>query len=162
MRKRFDSLLKRITRVLRQHYGDRLVSVVVYGSVGRGTPGSDSDIDLLVIAEPLPRGRMARVREFDSVERALEQRIRSLEKLGIFTPLSPVFKPPAEVEGGSPLFLDMIDDGRILYDPSGFWKRYMADFQARLRRLGARRIYKGERWYWELKPDYKTGEIFEI
>ena len=73
-----------------------------------------------------------------------------------------MFKTPAEVGRGSPLFLDMIDDGRILYDPSGFWKRYMAAFQARLRRLGARRIYKGEKWYWDLKPDYKAGEIFEI
>ena len=90
MRNRFDSLLTRINRVLRQHYGDRLVSAVVYGSVGRGTPGFDSDIDLLVVAEPLPRGRMARVREFDSVESTLEPRIWSLEKLGIFTSLSPM------------------------------------------------------------------------
>src|SRR5436309_5762503 len=58
--------------------------------VGHGMPGFDSDIDLLVVAEPLPRGRMARVREFDSVESTLEPRIWSLEKLGILTSLSPM------------------------------------------------------------------------
>jgi hypothetical protein len=33
---------------------------------------------------------------------------------------SPVFKSPEEVEAGSPLFLDMVDDARILCDPEGF------------------------------------------
>jgi uncharacterized protein len=60
------------------------------------------------------------------------------------------------------LFLDMIDDGRILYDPSGFWKSFLEDFRQRLGRLGARKIVEGDRWYWDLKPDYKIGETFEI
>jgi hypothetical protein len=105
---------------------------------------------------------MSRVDEFRSVKKALAPRLESMAGRGIFTTLAPVFKTPAEVQAGSLLFLDMIDDGRILFDRSGFWERYMADFRNRLRRLGARKIVEGDRWYWDLKPDYKIGEVFEI
>jgi hypothetical protein len=56
----------------------------------------------------------------------------------------------------------MIEDGRVLFDPSGFWKEYMRDFQRRLQRLGARKVVQGDRWYWDLKPDYRPGDVFEI
>ena len=38
-------------RVLREHYGSRLKGVVLYGSVARGEPGPQSDVDLLVLLE---------------------------------------------------------------------------------------------------------------
>jgi hypothetical protein len=27
---------------------------------------------------------------------------------------------------------------------------------------GARRIWCGNAWYWDLKPDYRPGEVFEL
>jgi hypothetical protein len=56
----------------------------------------------------------------------------------------------------------MLEDGRVLIDSSGVWKRYLEDFRQRLERLGARKIYEGDSWYWDLNPDYKRGEVFEI
>jgi hypothetical protein len=32
----------------------------------------------------------------------------------------------------------------------------------RLDALGSRRIWRGTRWYWDLKPDYRPGMIFEL
>jgi len=162
LKEAFESLLTNLKMELRRHYGARLISALVYGSVGRGTQKFESDVDLLIVAEPLPRGRMARVRDFSPVEDSLESKIRSMEKMGIFTTLAPIFKTSAEVHRGSLLFLDMIDDGRILYDRSGFWKTYRKTLLARLRRLGAKKINQGDRWYWDLKPDYRPGDIFEI
>ena len=63
---------------------------------------------------------------------------------------------------GSPLFLDMTEDARILYDRDGFLERAFVDLESRLERLGARRIWRGNAWYWDLKPDYTPGEVFEI
>lgn len=63
---------------------------------------------------------------------------------------------------GSPLFLDLIEDAVILFDRDGFFAGILERFRKRLQELGARRIWKGDWWYWELKPDYKPGEIFEI
>jgi predicted nucleotidyltransferase len=56
---------------MQRHYGERLVSLTVFGSVGRGTPRPDSDIDLLLVVKDLPVGRIARVKEFAAIETTL-------------------------------------------------------------------------------------------
>lgn len=79
----------------------------------------DSDIDLLIVARNLPKGRMKRGREFDVVERALEEAFRDAGTQGIDTRLSPIFKSPEEAEAGSPLCLDMVEDSHLLCDGDG-------------------------------------------
>ena len=69
---KFDSLLSHLAAACAECYGDRLISLAVYGSVGRGTPRPDSDIDILVVADDLPRGRMARMAGFEAVEVAMK------------------------------------------------------------------------------------------
>lgn len=136
-------------------YGERLVTVAVFGSAGRGTARPDSDLDFVLIADPLPDGRMRRVAEFETVEKLLGQRLR--------VPfLSPVFKTREEAERGSPLFLDMTEDARILFDRDGFFAARLERLRKRLQELGSRRIWRGDAWYWDLKPDYRPGEVFEI
>jgi hypothetical protein len=149
-----EQFLERLRETCQTFYGQRLVSLVVFGSVGRGTPRPDSDIDLLVVADPLPDGRIPRVREFDAVERSAVPGgpANSAHRL------SPIFKTPAEVRRGSPLFLDMLDDGRLLYDRGEFFAKELAALKERLEKLGAKRIWKGDSWYWDLKPDFKPGD----
>ena len=76
--------------------------------------------------------------------------------------MSPIFKTPEEVEAGSPLFLDMVEDARILHDPDGFLAGYLERLRRRLAELGARRVPWQGGWYWELKPDLKPGEVFTL
>ena len=159
---RYDELLTAILAGLRATYGPRLVACAVFGSVGRGTPRYGSDIDLLLVVRGLPDGRFNRVEEFLPVETQLEPALRAGEAGHPPIALSPVFKTPAEVEAGSPLFLDMIEDARILYDPDGFLTHYLDRLRTRLRQLGARRIRRGNAWYWELKPDLEPGEVFTL
>lgn len=158
----FDRLLEATVDACRDHYGHRLVSVAVFGSVGRGTPRSESDIDLLVVADALPHGRVARSEEFQQVEVAVAAALESAREGGISTSLSPVFKTPAEIDHGSPLLLDMVEDARILHDRDGYLDGALGRLADRLRELGARRIWRGNAWFWDLKPDYKPGEVFEI
>lgn len=143
-------------------YGDRLVSVAVFGSVGRGTPHADSDIDLLIVAHRLPRGRLGRTDEFRAAEAAVEPLIARAREDGLMTRISPVFKTPEAVEAGSLLFLDMIDDALILVDRGGFLRGALDRFASRLAALGARRIWRGSAWYWDLKPHFRPGEVFEL
>ena len=145
-----------------RHYGGRLVTVGVFGSVGRGTPGPYSDVDTLIIANRLQRGRGRRLREFDVVEAALSRVLAAVARRGCYTTISPVIKTPAEAAAGSLLFLDMIDDLRLLYDRDGFFRNHLDGFAARLQRLGARRIHRDGTWHWDLKPDYRPGEVFEL
>jgi hypothetical protein len=162
IRPHFESLLTAVLAACQQHYGERLVSLAVFGSVGRGTPRSDSDIDLLIVAESLPNGRLKRADDFRTVEQTLASRLAEARAGGLNPELSPVFKTPAEVRMGSLLFLDMTEDARLLYDRDNFLREALADFKARLERLGARRIWRGNAWLWDLKPDYQPGEVFEL
>lgn len=158
----FALLTERLEEETLRLYGERLVSLVLFGSVARERMGHDSDIDLLIVAEPLPAGRMARVREFDAVEAALARDLEEAARAGIHTYLSPVFKTTTEVERGSPLFLDMTLDARILYDREGFFARYLDELRARLHALGSQRKLLGGGHYWVLKPDWKPGEEIRL
>jgi predicted nucleotidyltransferase len=158
----FESLLAHVLAACQQRYGPRLVSVAVFGSVGRGTPHPESDLDLLIVADDLPDGRLQRVAEFRAVEAALSSHLAEARAAGLSPEVSPIFKTPAEAQRGSPLFLDMIEDARVLYDRGGFLQETLARFKARLDRLGARRIWRGDAWFWDLKPDYQPGEVFEL
>jgi hypothetical protein len=158
----FAALVDRAVAAISKVYGDRLVSVVLYGSVGRETMRQDSDIDLLIVAHDLPRGRMNRVKEFEAVEVAIAGDLEQARRGGVHTELSPILKTPEEVVAGSPLFLDMVEDARILYDRDGFFAQWLARLRERLTQLGAKRLWQGNTWYWDLKPDFRPGEVFEL
>lgn len=53
-------------------------------------------------------------------------------------------------------------NARILYDRGRFLEGALDGLRARLARLGARRIWRGKAWFWDLKPDYRPGEVFDL
>lgn len=163
LKERFREIEKRLLSESKAFYGERLVSLVVFGSVARDAQRFDSDLDLLVIAEGLPKGRVKRIGEFEVVEERLAPFLKSLEQNhGINTYISAMIKSPEEAEKGSFLFLDMVEDARILFDRDGFFTRRLDRLRKRLKELGAKRIWRGNAWYWDLKPDYKPGDIIEL
>ncbi len=163
LKDKFKEIQALLLSGLKFFYGDRLVSVVLFGSVARETQTFDSDIDLLIIATKLPRGRTKRMKEFESVEKKVEPLLETLRKeYGIHTYISPIIKTPEEAERGSPLFLDMVEDAKILFDRDRFFEKRLERLRQKLKELGARRIWRGNAWYWDLKPDYQPGDIIEL
>jgi predicted nucleotidyltransferase len=162
LKESFDKLVNVLTKEVKRYYGNRLISIALFGSVARETYRADSDIDILLIANRLPKGRTRRVAEFMKIEKRLENILSSLQKQGLFIELSPIIKSPEEAEAGSPLFLDMVEDAKILYDRNAFFVSIMERLKAKLRALGAKRLWKGNAWYWDLKPDYKPGDVIEL
>lgn len=55
-----------------------------------------------------------------------------LRSEGVATELSPVLKTPSEVAQGSPLFLDMLEDARLLVDRERFLGQAFEGMRARL------------------------------
>ncbi len=100
--------------------------------------------------------------EFRSVELAMDGTLTEARQKGIYAELSPVFKTPDEVRIGSPLFLDMVEDGKILFDSEGFFEKFLSDFKRRLHAQGAHRVFRGDSWYWVLKEPYVPGEEIEL
>lgn len=149
------NILEIIKKEVVSHYHDNLVSLCLFGSVAKGTATSSSDVDLLIICRKLKLERLRRVKDFAKIE-------NNMVKKGHDLLFSPLIKTEAEIMKGSPLFFDMIDRSIILYDRGNFFKNYLSGLQKRLEALGARRIERGDYWFWILKQDYKLGEVFSI
>lgn len=155
MKKIYRKCIEEIKDRIIAHYEDKLVSSVIYGSFARGKITPESDIDLLLIAKKLHNSKMKRMEEFiENVEDKITSKM-------IFY-ISPIIITPQEALRGKPISLDMIYDSLILYDIDEFFNKIMERLKNRLKELGSKRIFKGNRWYWLLKPDIKPGEIFEI
>jgi hypothetical protein len=88
---------------------------VLFGSVARGDATKSSDIDLLVVAEGFPRRLSARRQEL----LALYAPVREARQLPSIE-WNLVTKTPEEALVHSPLYLDMVEDGRLLFDRDGF------------------------------------------
>ena len=138
--------------------GERLVSIVLFGSVARGQARPESDVDLLVVAEGLPRSLADRRRPL------LEawERVRGTRDLP-YIEWNLIIKTPSEARGRSPLYLDLVEDAILILDRHGFFEGVLSGMRARMRELGSRRIHlPNGSWYWDLKPDFRFGEIVEI
>lgn len=131
---------------------------------GRSFPSirSSSDLDLLVVVSDLPPGRRARLRTFDPVEGGLASAPAALGRQGIDTRLSPVLRTPEELRIATPSMCDLTEDAVVLFDRDGAVADALTALRERLRRAGARRVWVGTRWYWDLKPDYRRGEIVRL
>jgi predicted nucleotidyltransferase len=158
----FIDLAQRFTEELKERWGDNLISVILYGAVPRGESQTNSDIDLLVIGEQLPLGAFARSRLLKESEEALKGEVAKLKEKGLHPYFSFVVKTREEAGYHSPLYLDMTMDARILYDKEDCFAEILKGMRERMKELGARRVYLKDGWYWDLKPDYQFGEIFEI
>lgn len=158
-----EELTRRLVEALQSRLGDRLVSVILYGSYARGQSGPDSDVDLLIVAEGLPSSSLERQSFLIPLLIEIENPYReSLKPTGWFPYVSTVLKIPEEADCVSRIYFDMVEEARILFDREGFFRIVLQKVQARLKDLGARKVRVGKMWYWDLKPDYRPGEIFEI
>ncbi len=158
----YKTIILRLLDELLKFFGDKLVSLIVYGSVARGDYRKDSDIDLLVIIDGLPKSKFKRVELFLEVEMKLDSLLNKLFNEGYAVTFSPVIKTPEEARRVSPLYLDMVEDAVIIYDKNDFFKKIIDKLRVNLKRLGAERVWIGNRWYWRLKKDYKFGEVINI
>ncbi|MHA1208475.1 MAG: nucleotidyltransferase domain-containing protein [Candidatus Freyarchaeota archaeon] len=157
-------LLEEYVSLVQKHFSERLWSVCLFGSVARGEAEAESDIDVLVVAEGLPRDVGMRVRDTNWIHLKLRETeaYRSLRALGRNTLISDVFFTPEEVKQHPPILLDVVEDGVILYDKGNFLRNTLETLSERLRELGARKVKTRRGYYWILKPDAKPSEVVKI
>ena len=162
MQEPYKSLLEKLTKLLQEEFQDKLISVVLYGSIARGDNRKDSDIDLLLVIKDLPKTITERVILFDKVEIKLDNDIMRLMDEGYYVTFSPILKTPKEAMRFSPIYMDMTEDAIILYDRNGFFRKVLEKTKKRLKELGFERVWLSKKsWYWR-KRDYKFGEIIDF
>jgi predicted nucleotidyltransferase len=157
-----QALITKLVERLKEEFGDNLVSVVLYGSVARGDYRTDSDIDLLLVFEELPHGQFSRRDMVSWLEREVEREAPQRLEEGQYHMFSTILKTREEARHTAPFYVDMTTDAVILYDEDHFFSGVLDDLRVRMKELGSKKVYIGEKWYWDLKPDLKLGEIIEL
>jgi len=107
----------RIIEGIKKHFGDKLVSIVLFGSQARGTATEHSDIDLVVIAKGVP-SNWRKQKEIILVVRWSEE-LSSL-------PVSIILKNPTTVKSSlsviQPLLFGILKSYKVLYDSTNFFE----------------------------------------
>jgi predicted nucleotidyltransferase len=154
----------RIATLLHEQLQEQLVSVVLFGSAARGEAGSESDVDLLIVATEFAPFE-SRFDMFTAIDDALRasRAYEDLRSKRLGTTISPIPLTVEEVDRNPPILLDLVTDGLIVYDTDGFMARKLRALRKKLAALGARRVVlEGGGWYWDLKPDYTLGEVIAL
>lgn len=140
---------------------EEILACALFGSVARDQARPDSDIDLLAVVSRTRADTMLRfvrlLREIKTTPLVAE-----LEARGLSPDPYPVFMTPQDLESRPLILLDILDHGIILCD-TGILRDRLDRLQRRLQELGSRKISHADgTWHWDLKPDWKPGEVIEL
>ena len=158
----YESYIQTFCNRLKSSFGnEKILSMTLFGSVARGQARLHSEIDLLVVHKkvdfnPVPRSVdiALALREENEYKRLIEQ--------GLDLQPSCIFMTEGELWDRPHILLDILVEGILLYDV-GILESRLEALRERLNALGSKRIGLPDgTWYWDLKPDWKPGEIIEL
>ena len=138
-------------RKLREKYRDRLVSVLLYGSVARGERKERSDLDLFIVLKGPFR--------FVPMRREVYDLLSGVKK-GV--EVSPLLMEVSEAKKLQPIYFELYADGIILYDKGHFMEDIMDRTGEIIKSLGSERYRTKDGCYgWILKKGMKRGDVVE-
>ena len=150
----FSDIMRRYCELLYDRFGGRLRSVVLFGSVARGSWDENSDIDVIVVVDDWRGPSWRRTRELLEVRGRLREtrEYREFVEGGHYPIIQNYPLSTREAEGMRRIYLDASVEGIILYDREDFMGRVLAGVRDRLSRSGAVRAQlPGRGHYWILE-----------
>jgi uncharacterized protein len=154
---KFEQFIEKAAEIIKECYGTRLISIILFGSCSRNTQHYDSDIDLLIILSEASQGRLSRQEEFiDHIDTKLEEDVKNLAAYNIHTEISPVIKTQKELEEGHLLLYEMTESCKILYDPQLFMTKFLEAMKVKMNQAGVKKTDKG---YWIMPSDIFSPTI---
>ncbi len=134
-----SELISELTDVLKKKFKRDLLSVVLFGSIVKGTSTDASDIDVLVVSGT----PMKDWRERDKLILDLTDDI----ELKYTTPIHMILVNKDEIsqaiESVYPLMLEIYRANEVIYDKDNFFKKILADFEKNIHRWNAEKIDDG-------------------
>lgn len=155
-------LIKRFSETIIEDLKEKISAIVVFGSVARGTTRKDSDIDILILLESKEKPVLEKLLKINIDSYNWSENQRLLEE-DIYTKIFAIKETERELRDNPLILLDILDHGVILYDPQDKLENLLSDLDKKLKSLRAKKIvFSDGKWCWDLKPDWKPGEIVEI
>jgi hypothetical protein len=153
-------VLRRYCEILLQHFGKRLLGILLFGSVARGDWTPNSDVDLLVIVEGWQKPSWERGKELVG----LRHKLRATEEFSraVGAGCIPIIQHyPLDRDEAlrfHRVYLDACMDGIILFERDGFLTQILESVRKKLIEQGAKRVSTPDgKHYWVLTPDRKGG-----
>ncbi len=132
-----------LANILKQKFNQDLLSVVLFGSIVKGSFTSTSDIDVLVVCNALPKDWGAR----DQMILDLTGDIELKHATPIHMTLASKDDISRAIESVYPLMLEIYDANEIIYDKDNFFRQLLKDFEKNINRLRGKKIEEG---VWEI------------
>lgn len=134
---------KEFCNIVLSKFGDKLVSLVIFGSRAKGRGRWDSDLDLIIVLEGLPDDWRRKDKILSDLE--YEMSIR----YGIS--ISPIYFSPQDIEIGveikDRLLLGVLLAYEIIYDKNNFFKKNIEKLKKTLQKEGAKYIRREKTWH---------------
>ena len=103
-------MLTELAESLQKVYGDKLKTIVLYGSVARGTQTDDSDIDIMVLID----GNTDELRQYDDKLNDVSTDF-SLKYLKVLSVVDISYQEYEDWRNLSPFYKNVSEEGVILY-----------------------------------------------
>ncbi len=132
-------LVSELTETLKHKFNQDLLSIVLFGSVIKGTSTRTSDIDVLVVCENL-------INDWRERDKMVLELIENIE-LKYTTPIHMILVSKNEIshsiESVNPLMLEIYETNEIVYDRDNFFKQLLMALEKNLHRWHAEKLEKG-------------------
>jgi len=141
-----------------EYYANSLLGLAIFGSYARGENRKNSDLDLLIILKEA-QSLSGRIREFvENVELALEPLGQQLyENEDILCELSPYILEKEESLKFQPIYFDLAEHNKILFDPEGIISRIIKSTKSLMKEYGAKKSVLGNFWEWKIESGKFLG-----
>ena len=108
--KKLKNILQELSELLHKVYGNRLKSVILYGSVARGTQTEDSDVDIMVLID----GTDAQLREYDEKLSDVSTEL-ALKYMKVFSIIDVKYQEYQDWKSVSPFYRNVDKERVVVY-----------------------------------------------
>ena len=150
----YNPVIEEYLGKLHQHFGERIVGVLLFGSVARGEAKPlkkyKSDVDLMVLIRGIP----------DNISERLVLKAKLVTELGLGSRVQGFWMTPEELPqlaaARTGYIMDALTEGIILHDPEQIIEESKKTLKRDLRERGVTKKKHG--WIWPIR----AGEIIKL
>ncbi|MCW1309898.1 MAG: nucleotidyltransferase domain-containing protein [Candidatus Parvarchaeota archaeon] len=127
---------------------ERVLGMILFGSIAEGTWDNYSDIDLFIITKGKPLDIIHKTNEIDKKLKAQQEKLLDMG-LGLY--VSPFVVSVDELDEFRPIYLDIVDKGIVLYERQKTVSNFIRDLRSKISYKRIKTL-NGEVLKWKEKP----------